>query len=151
MTGKPRVVRDPITVEGLAQFSRNLKKIDNDLPKALRVALNQGSGLVVDFAHRNMPARSGRARRSVKAISTRTEARVKGGGTRAPYYPWLDFGGRVGRGRTGKGTGSVHRRFVRDGRYIYGGYYKVKGSGELERVLTKALLDVVESAGIEVD
>jgi hypothetical protein len=145
------VVRDPIAIEGLAKFSRNLRKLDSELPKALRVAMNQGAGLVVDFAHRNMPSRSGRARRSVKAISTRTQARVRGGGARAPYYPWLDFGGSVGRGRTGRGTGSVHRPFVRDGRYIYGGYYKLKGSGELQRVLTDALLDVVRQAGIEVE
>ena len=144
-------VADPIKVEGLAEFSRNLKKLDADLPKALRVALNESAGLVVDYARPKIPSRSGRARGSVKTASTRTAARVRGGGNRAPYYPWLDFGGSVGRGRTGRGTGSVHRPFKKDGRYIYDGYFKLKASGEFQTTLEAALLDVARQAGIEVE
>jgi hypothetical protein len=136
---------DPVKIEGLAQFSRDLKKLDSDLPKALRVALNEAADLVVDRARPGIPTRSGKAARSVRKASTRTAVRVRAGGARAPYYPWLDFGGRVGKGR------SVVRPFDKHGRYLYAGYFKLKASGEFEQVLTKALLDVVESAGIEVE
>lgn len=133
---------DPIRVEGLADFSRNLRKLDNDLPKVLRIAHNRAAQIIVDWAQPRVPTKTGRAAKSVKAKSTRTESRVIGGSTRVPYYPWLDFGGRVGRKR------SVKRPFIKGGRYIYEGY-----SQNTERVLealTEALLSVASEAGIEV-
>lgn len=136
---------DAIKIDGLAQFSRDLKKLDSDLPKALRVALNSAAGLVVDQARPGIPKRSGKAARSVRAKSTRTAARVAGGGARVPYYPWLDFGGRVGKGR------SVVRPFKKDGRYIYHAYFGLKRTGEFQEVLTGALLDVARQAGIGVE
>jgi hypothetical protein len=136
---------DAIKIDGLAEFQRNLKKLDKDLPKAVRVALNEAADLVVDYARPRIPKRSGRAARSVRSRSTRTEARVTGGGNRAPYYPWLDFGGRVGKGK------SVKRTFHPDGRYIYDGYFKKRDSGEFGDVLTKALLGVAKQAGVVVE
>lgn len=134
---------DAIRVDGLAEFSRNLRKLDADLPKALRIALNEAADVVVDYATRHVPTRTGRAKRSLKARSTRTEARVSGGGNRAPHYPWLDFGGKVGRNK------SVSRPFYSDGRYIYKGYFARRD--EFGEVLTRALLGVAEQAGIAVD
>lgn len=136
---------EPIRVEGLADLSRSLRKLDSDLPKALRVALNKPAELVIGEARPRIPKRTGRAANSLKAKSTRTEVRVSEGGSRAPYMPWLDFGGRVGRGR------SIERRFYRDGRYLYASYYDLVGSGKIQDVLSRSLLDVVESAGLEVD
>jgi hypothetical protein len=137
-------VTDPIKVEGLAEFNRNLKKLDSDLPKALRVALNEAAGVVVGYARPRVAKRSGRAAASVKARSTRTAVRVVAGGARVSYYPWLDFGGRVGKGR------SVSRPFLKEGRYIYAGYFKSRASGEFQEVLTAALLRVAAQAGVEV-
>lgn len=136
---------EPITIVGLKEFSRNLRKIDNDLPKVLRVALNQGSDLVIGKARPDIPTLSGRAARSLRKSSTRTAVRVTGGGKRAAYYPWLDFGGRVGKRR------SVARPFLKDGRYLYAAYYELRNSGALQEVLTDALLDVVRQAGVEVE
>lgn len=136
---------DAIRVEGLAAFQRNLKKLDADLPKALRIALNDAANVVVDAARPLVPRRSGKAQASIKARSTRTKVRVSEGGRRAPYMPWLDYGGegRV-RGRPAK------RPFIREGRYVYKAYFGARDSGEFERVMTKALLGVAASAGIEV-
>lgn len=136
---------EAIKVKGLAEFQRNLKKLDSELPKALRLALNDSADVIIGYARPRVPKRSGRAARSIKARSTRTAVRVTGGGRRAPYYPWLDFGGRVGRGR------SITRPFKKEGRYIYDGYFKKSSSGEFQEILTKALLKVAESAGVEVD
>jgi hypothetical protein len=85
---------EPIKIEGLAEFQRNLRKLDSDLPKMLRIAFNDATGLVIDYARPRVARRSGRAAGTVKAKSTRTAARVSAGGRRAPYYPWLDFGGK---------------------------------------------------------
>lgn len=136
---------DPIKVDGLAQFSRNLKKLDSDLPKALRVALNEAADLVVTGAKTRVPKKTGKAAASIKPASTRTAVRVKAGGKRAPYYPWLDFGGRVGKRR------SVKRPFLKEGRYLYDVYFDLRDSGRIQQVLQKALLDVASQAGVEVD
>ncbi|HKX46589.1 MAG TPA: HK97 gp10 family phage protein [Planctomycetota bacterium] len=134
---------EAIRVEGLSEFARNLKSIDAELPKMLRVALNDVADLVVDDATPRIPRRSGRAARSVRARSTRTAVRIVGGGARVPYYPWLDFGGRVGRG------GSIRRPFLKDGRYIYDSYYRNKP--RFAELLEAKLIDTARAAGVEVD
>lgn len=134
-----------IRIDGLAQFSRNLKKLDGDLPKALRMALNEAADVVIQGARPLVPRRTGRARNSLRVASTRTAVRVRAGGPKAPHYPWLDFGGRVGRRR------SVVRPWMKEGRYLYKVYFAKRDSGELHRVLQKALLDVARQAGVEID
>jgi hypothetical protein len=133
---------DPIKVAGLAEFNRNLRKLNSDLPKALRLAHNEAAQIIVDYAKPKVPRKSGRAAASVKAKSTRTESRVQGGSKRVPYYPWLDFGGRVGPKR------SVHRPFIKQGRYLYpalGANYD-----KFADLLTEKLIDVAREAGVEV-
>lgn len=136
---------DRIKVEGLREFSRGLRRMDNDLPKGLRLAGNAAAQLVVDTARPRVPVgpgRGGHARSSVKAASTRTAARVQGGGKRYPYYPWLDFGGRVGRNR------SVRRPFLREGRYIWAAFADRRA--QVQDVLQDELVKVARSAGLEV-
>lgn len=132
-----------VKINGLAQFTRDLKKLDSELPKVVRIALNEAADIVVDEAKSRVPRRSGRAQASIKARSTRTSVRVSAGGNRAPYYPWLDFGGRVGRKR------SVKRAFLAEGRYLYAAYFDKRS--KFEEVLADALLGVARSAGVEVD
>lgn len=133
-----------IKVVGLKQFSRDLKALDKDLPKAVRLALNKSVDVVVTPAKARVPKRSGRAAGTIKAKSTRTSARISAGGRRAPYYPWLDFGGAVGR------KNSVERQFRKRGRYLYLAYFEQRDSGAFERALQDALLEVAAQTGIEV-
>lgn len=136
---------DPIKVKGLNEFSRNLKKLDSNLPKALRLANNEAASIVVNYAMPKVPrgpGKGGHAASSVKAKSTRTSARVTGGGNRFPYYPWVDFGGRVGRKK------SVRRAFYSDGRYIYPGYYL--NQDEVYAQLLKSLVGVADEAEFHV-
>jgi len=138
-------VSEAIKIEGLAAFSRNLKKVDSDLPKALRVALNEAANVVVEGALPLIPRRTGKAQKALKARSTRTLSRVVAGSARAPYLPWLDFGGEGRkRGRPAK------REFIKTGRYVYPTYYKKRDSGEFERVLTRSLQDIVRRSGLEI-
>jgi hypothetical protein len=136
-------VADAIAIDGLNQFVRNLKALDRDVPKALRVAFNAAADIVVQDARAGIPTRSGKAKGSVKARSTQTASRIVGGGNRAPYYPWLDFGGRVGRNR------SVSRPFLKYGRYIYNSWYD--NQPQYVKLLEAALIDAAHQAGIEVD
>lgn len=132
-----------IQVTGLREFQAALRKMDAGLPKLLRVALNEASGLVVDYARPRMPTRTGRARGSVKTRSSQREARVAMGGRAAPYAPWLDFGGQ----------GRIHGRpaprpFIRGGRYVYPGL--AANQTEITEVMSRALTDLAKSAGLEV-
>jgi hypothetical protein len=135
-------VAEAIKVTGLAEFNRNLKRLDAEVPKALRVALSGAAEIVLDYARPRVARRSGRAAGSLRAASTRNAVRVKAGGRRAPYYPWLDFGGRVGRRK------SVKRAFLKEGRYIFPALDAKRG--QFEAALAGALLGAADSAGLEV-
>lgn len=134
---------EPIKIEGLAEFNRNLKKLDSDLPKILRMAHNEASGLIVDYAKPRIPRKTGRAAGTVKARSTRTESRVSGGSKRVPWFGWLDFGGKVGRKR------SVARPFIKQGRYLYPALSA--NYDKFAELLTEKLIDVARQAGVEVE
>lgn len=134
---------EPIKIKGLKEFSRALRKVDSDLPKALRIANNEAADIVVEWAVPHVPKRTGKAAASLKAKSTRTAARVAGGSSSAPYYPWLDFGGRVGP------QNSVRREFIKEGRYMYPGY-RANHDQIIER-LEVSLRDLAVSANLAVD
>jgi hypothetical protein len=137
------MVETKVSIEGLAEFNRGLRKLDKDAPKGLRLALNAAAELLVAKTLPLIPRRSGAAASTLKAKSTRTSARVAMGGRRAPYMPWLDFGGRTGRNR------SVERPFYKEGRYLYPTLRRVRP--EIEEVLLKGLTDVARDAGLDVD
>lgn len=132
-----------IRVEGLAQFSRALRQIDKDAPKQLRIIGNDAANLVANKAKPRVARLTGKAQRSIKASSTRTLSRVKGGGPRQPYYPWLEFGGRVGRKR------SVERRFIKSGRYIYPAY--ASNRSRVQQRLTVGMTRLAEQQGWSVN
>ncbi|MCG3757370.1 hypothetical protein [Amycolatopsis sp. Poz14] len=139
------MAEEPIRVEGWRELSRSLRRVNTELPKGLRLAANSAAQLVVNEAKPRVPVgpgKGGHASSSIKAASTRTAARVQGGGAKYPYYPWLDFGGKVGRKK------AVSRPFMKTGRYLWKSY-----ADQQERVAQKlddALRSVVEGAGIGV-
>jgi len=136
------VARSMIQVKGIKEFQAALRDMDRDLPKKLRVAMNTAGELVVGYARPRVPSRSGRARGSLRVRSTQREARVAAGGARVAYYPWLDFGGRVGPAR------SVRRPFLTEGRYVYPGLRANRD--EIQAELERALTELARGAGLEV-
>lgn len=133
-----------VSVGGLSALSRGLKKIDKDAPKQLRLCFNTAADLLVDRAEPSVPSVSGAARRSMVARSTRTSARVAVGGRRAPYFPWLDFGGE---GRVaGRPAG---RAFIKEGRYVYPTLRKIRP--EIEQSLRDGISAVIAGAGLVED
>jgi hypothetical protein len=132
-----------IEVTGLREFQKQLKAMDDNLPKQLRLALNEASGIVIDYASSHMPSRTGKARASLKGRSSQKLVRIGLGGRRAPYAPWLDFGGEGKR----KGRPAA-RPFIKSGRYVYKGL-EVKRDEVLETMST-ALTQLAKTAGLEV-
>ncbi len=136
------MVGEPIKVENLAAVNKALRKVSADAPKGLRVANNAAADLLVAKMIPKIPRRTGAAAKSVRASSTRTSARVAMGGPRAPYVPWLDFGGHTGI------RGSVRRPFYTDGRYLFPTLKENRAA--VETKLGDALRDVIVGAGLDV-
>lgn len=135
---------EQIQIEGLALISRSLRKIDSEAPKQLRLVFNDAANLLVDKTRPKIPRRTGAARASLKARSTRTAARVGVGGAKARYYPWLDFGG------AGKKPGRpAHRQFYPDGRYLYPTLADIRP--QIEEMLSTGLSEVISNVGLEED
>lgn len=134
---------EPIRIEGLRELQAALRDIDGNAQKQLRVVLNDAAELVAGRARRDVPTDSGAARKSIKVKSSQREARVAGGSRRAPYYPWLDYGGKVGISR------SVTRPFKRSGRYLYPAYAKERT--EVFDRLADSLAELVRDQGLHTD
>ena len=131
-----------IEVTGLRELRTQLKAMDADLPKQVKVALNAAAELVISYAKPKIPKRSGAAAASLKARSGQLDARIAAGGRRAAYYPWLDFGGAVGR------ADSVRRPFYVEGRYIYVGLRENRA--EITELMQRGLTELATGAGFEV-
>jgi hypothetical protein len=134
-------------VTGLRDCQRALRDISRDLPKELRVGLNKVAGVVVTDVRGHVEHVTGRAASSVVPKSTQTAVRIAFGGPKAPYYPWLDFGGSVGRGRNGRGTGSVKRPVVKGGRYVFPAIKRATPA--MFSVLDNVVRDVTAKAGLD--
>jgi len=130
-----------IKVKNLKPLSGALKKIDQDAPKQLRMALNGVADIVVQAVRPQIPRKTGAAAKSVKTKSTRTSARISVGGARASYYPWLDFGGSVGPRK------SVHRPFIKEGRYLYPTLAREQAN--ITKALEDALSQLISDAGLK--
>lgn len=133
-----------VEVGGLAQLSRALKAVDGEAQKQLRLGFNDAANLLIDRAKPKIPEVSGAARRSLVARSTRTSARVAVGGKRAPYFPWVSFGGegRV-KGRPPK------REFIREGRDIYPTLREIRPL--IAQTVQDRITAVVRGAGMQED
>ncbi len=135
------MTRPRIEVAGLREFQRSLRQMDADLPKQIRVVLNASGEIVIKYARPKIPSKSGAARASMKLRSSQREARLAAGGRRAPYYPWLDFGGAVGP------NDSVTRPFITIGRYVYP---TLKDhNAEIQDAMAEGLQRLATGAGLE--
>lgn len=133
-----------IEVGGLAALSRGLRAIDDQAPKELRLRLNAAANILVDATRPKIPSKSGAARRSLVARSTRTSARIAAGGKKARHYPWLDFGGQ------GRVAGRpAPRTFISDGRYIYPTLREKRP--QIEAEIRDGLTAVIRSVGLQED
>jgi hypothetical protein len=132
-----------IETAGIKEFQAALRAIDADLPKRLRLVLNEAAGIIVDYSKAHIEVKSGRARGTIKARSSQRAAAVSIGGARARYVPWLDFGGE---GRI-KGRPAA-REFIKEGRYVYRGLRL--HNEDITTLLATGLTELASSAGLEV-
>jgi hypothetical protein len=134
--------RTTVTVTGLREFSKSLRRLDSEAVKGLRIVMNEAVQIVIDDARPKIPVRTGAAVGTLKARSTRTAAKLQMGGDKAPYMPWLDFGGRVGKNK------SVSRPFYKEGRYVYVSLRERRP--DIEKAMQDGIVRVARAAGLEV-
>lgn len=94
------------------RLARRFKGLGDDVQKDVNREIGLLTGRMVSRIRARVPAKSGRARASVKAKG----GKITGGGPGAVHYPWLEFGGSTkvpGAGRR------VKRRVIKEGRYIF--------------------------------
>jgi len=132
-----------IKIDGLRDVTRSLKAMDPEAAKQLKIVLNDAAQIVVNVARPRVPSITGNARASIVVRSTARESRVRVGGPKAPYYPWLDYGGKTGRNK------SVVRKFERRGRYLYPAYGDQMGN--IQKLLAKRLTLIITNAGLAPD
>lgn len=128
---------DKITLRGIKEFQASLRAMNSDLPKQIRVVLNDATKLVLDYAVPRFPRLTGRAAGSLKARSSQREARIALGGARAPYAPGIDFGGAAPR----------FPDYRAGGRYVYKGLELNRD--EITERMSEGLQDLARGAGLE--
>lgn len=105
---------DPaVQITGLREVKAALKAVDKDAPKEMAAGFKEIAARVARSAAGKVPSITGTAASSIKPRGSTNGGAIAFGGPRAPYYPWLDFGGSVGRSK------SVKRPFIQKGRYVY--------------------------------
>lgn len=134
-----------VQVHGLREFTRSVAAANSGLKKEIRLVLNDAVDVIVTDAKPTVASNTGGAARSMRAMSTQTKARVRAGGAKAPYYPWLDFGGRVGKYR------QVSRPYSEEGRYIYPTYRNKRDSGEFQEKMLEGLDRLGRRSGLEIE
>ena len=143
-----------IQVRGLREVQSAFRKVDKDIPKALRVEFRAIAEDVASSARAKVPHRTGKAAASIKPRASQRGAGIAFGGNAAPYFPWLDFGGTTGKGhRPGaKDSGSVKRYpwmgTSGEWRYVYPTISEK--SADIERAAEEAILSVAKAAQLEV-
>lgn len=122
---------------GFADWQQALGRFSASADDRIAKMMAMAAETVADDAQRLVPrGATGAAKASLRAMG----AAVTIGGSRAPYGPWLEFGGNVGRHE------SVHRPFVPGGRYIWPTW--MKNRTDLLTAWEKAMGDLAGEAGL---
>lgn len=130
-----------VEVRGIREVRSALNQVDKELGRKLRDELAKVSEVVLDEARPHVARRTGSAVGSMKVRKQTAGAAIAVGGNKAPYYPWLDFGGRVGRNK------SVQREFVKEGRYLYPAIKRKRRV--IDDMLDEMLSRLLKQAGFE--
>lgn len=138
-----------IRIKDIGRFTGALKQVNRNVGNELKGGFKKIAESVAEKTRSKVARKSGRAAGSITARGKQKGAAIAVGGQKAPYYPWLDFGGSTGRGHIpGKAwSGAIKRPMVPSGRYLYP---TIKQEGPTIRRETDKLLErVVKNAGFD--
>ncbi len=132
-----------IQVDGLTDLQRSLREVKKAAPREIKAFSVEVAGLIVKKGRPLVPKRTGKAQRSWRVASDANGAKVAYGGATAPWMPWIDFGGRVGKKK------SVKRPYIQGGRYLYPTIAKYQP--QTQKIADDAMEKIMTDVGIKVD
>jgi hypothetical protein len=134
-----------VKVTGLREVNAALKEVESGLPKAMQGKLKGIAEHVAETARGMVPRRTGAAAGSIRARATQRGAGIAFSDSdgSVSYFPWLNFGGRVGR------HGSIERSTVTPDRYIYSTILTERE--ETMRAVDEAVKEVAGRAGFDTE
>jgi len=106
-----------VQIDGLRELQKTLKTAPPGIKKLFNQEMKGVAAEITSAIKAQMPEDSGAAKRSVKPSYVGGWLAIRAGGSSAPYYPWLDFGGTLH--AQGDRTNTQHRPFFKKGRWIY--------------------------------
>lgn len=143
---------DRVVVHGLRETRDGLKSLSDEAAKELTDALRAVAETVAEDARSRVPSKTGAAARSYRPRGNAKGASIAFGGPKAPYAPWLDFGGRKHGDLKGKTTGRtqpIDRPIIEGGRYLYPALHD--NLEEITETVARTLNDLVDKYGIVID
>lgn len=142
-----------VEVRGIRELNSAFRRLDAGVSQRLKANFLAIAEAVAVNARGRVPHRSGDAAASIKARASSRGASIAFGGTKAPYFPWLDFGGSTGRGHQKgvSGSGSIKREWrgrpVGEGRYIYPAIRAMRP--QTERAVDRAIAAAADATDFE--
>ena len=143
-----------VEVRGIRELSSAFGRVDKGLRTEVKTRFRGIAEAVVRRARGKLPGGgSGDAAASIKARSSTRGASIAFGGSKAPYMPWLDFGGSTGRGHSPGAywSGAIKRDWmgvpVGEGRYVYPAISEERE--DTARAVDEALKLVLRQGGFE--
>lgn len=130
-----------VEVHGLRELASAFRQIDKGLGKEFQKQFKELASVIAGRVRGKMPSISGKAQSSITPRARQSGASIAFGGSKAPYEPWLDFGGSVGRG------GRIKRPFIKEGRYLYPTIRESRS--DIQDATDDALKTVIRNAGFE--
>jgi len=141
--GTPEPASKSIRIEGLDEFRRALRKLENQEGIAALKAVNkQIAEMIVERTKPRMAKRSERSAASLKASNTANGAYVRGGGASAPHFGGVEFGAHQNQRRL------IKHPYVGSGKRARRGRATIVRSGEnIEKIKKKVESNFVTSTG----
>lgn len=130
---------DPVAPD-LSDWQQSLGRFSAGADERITRMLTMAAETVAGDARTLVPrGPSGAARASLGVRQVSGDPAVAGGGSKAPYYPWLEFGGAVGRKE------SVRRTVVPGGRYIFPTW--MKNRTDILTAMERGMADLAKESG----
>lgn len=131
-----------VEIQGVRDLQKALRQISKEAVKELSEGLAEVTQVVLNEARPLVDrGKTGNAQASMKVKKNQRGAQLAVGGTKAPYFQWLEWGGRTGINK------SVSRPFIPEGRSIYP---TLRKKSPLLRKMTDELMKkLIEKHGLE--
>ena len=134
-----------VRVRGTAKLAAEIGLLKGRLPRVVKQAARDAAKPVLRDTKAMVPigpAKGGHAKSSLRIVTSRGGIAIRGGGGRFPYYPWLEFGGGVGRNKR------TFRQRAPGGRYLFPALRANRAN--IEKAMNRNIVRAARDSGFKV-